>query len=153
LGIDHIGEETAFVLAKKFKKMNILKGASLEELKSAPDIGPIVAESIYDWFQKKYNQNLINKFIKAGVKIIEEKASAKSEKLAGKIFVLTGTLDILGRDEAKDKIRELGGDVSSSVSKNTDYIVVGTEPGSKYDEAKKLGVKMINEKELLKILK
>lgn len=153
LGIDHVGEETAFLLAKKLKKMDNIRNASLEELRSVPDIGPIVAESIYSWFQKKYNQNIINKFGKAGVKILEEKTSAKSEKLAGKIFVLTGTLEALGRDEAKDRVRELGGDVSSSVSKNTDYAVVGSEPGSKYDEAMKLGVKVIDEKKFLKMLK
>src|SRR3989338_1194859 len=153
LSIDHVGEETAFSLAKKFKKMDSIKNASLEDLKSVPDIGPIVAESVYNWFQRKYNQNLINKFKGAGIDILEEEVSAKSEKLAGKTFVLTGTLETLGRDEAKDRIRELGGDVSSSVSKNTDYVVAGTEPGSKYDAAKKLGVKVINEKEFLKMLR
>ncbi|MBI2068717.1 MAG: NAD-dependent DNA ligase LigA [Candidatus Yanofskybacteria bacterium] len=153
LGIDHVGEEMAFVLAKRFKKLENLKNASLEELESAPDIGPVVAESTYNWFQKKYNQNLLNKFREAGVKVLEEKMSAKSEKLAGKTFVLTGTLESLGRDEAKDRIRELGGDISSSVSKEIDYVVAGTEPGSKYDKAKKLGVKAIDEKEFLKMLK
>ncbi|OGN00865.1 MAG: hypothetical protein A2651_03155 [Candidatus Yanofskybacteria bacterium RIFCSPHIGHO2_01_FULL_42_12] len=153
LGIDHVGEETAFTLAKKFKKLGNIKNALLEEFQSVPDVGPIVAESIYGWFQKKYNQNLIDKFEKSGVRILEEKTSAKSEKLAGKTFVLTGTLETLGRDEAKDKIRELGGDVSSSVSKNTDYVVAGTEPGSKYNQAKNLGVKIVHEKEFLKMLK
>ena len=152
LGIDHVGEETAFTLAKKFKKLDNIKKASLEELKSVPDIGPVVAESIYNWFQRKYNQNLISKFKKAGIKVSEEKVSANSEKLAGKTFVLTGTLESLGRDEAKDRIRELGGDISSSASKETDYVVAGTEPGSKYDTAKKLGIKIIDEKELLKML-
>ncbi|MBI2064236.1 MAG: NAD-dependent DNA ligase LigA [Candidatus Yanofskybacteria bacterium] len=152
LGIDHVGEETAFTLAKKFKKLDNIKNAPLEKLRSVPDIGPIVAESIYNWFQRKYNQNLINKFKKAGINVLEEKVSAKSEKFAGKTFVLTGTLESLGRDEAKDKIREYGGDISSSVSKETDYVVAGTEPGSKYNTAKKLGIKIIDEKELLKML-
>ena len=152
LGIDHVGEETAFTLAKKFKKLGNIKNAPLEELRSVPDIGPIVAESIYNWFQRKYNQNLINKFKKAGINVLEEKVSTKSEKLAGKTFVLTGTLESLGRDEAKDRIRELGGDISSSVSKDTDYVVAGTEPGSKYNTAQKLGIKIIDEKELLKML-
>ncbi|MBI2674743.1 MAG: NAD-dependent DNA ligase LigA, partial [Candidatus Yanofskybacteria bacterium] len=152
LGIDHVGEETAFVLAKKFKGLEKIEDASLEDLRSVPDIGPIVAESIYNWFQKKYNQNLISKFKKAGIRVSEEKSSAKSEKLAGKTFVLTGALETLGRDEAKNRIRELGGDVSSSVSKNTGYVVAGSEPGSKYDEAKKLGIKIIDEKEFLKML-
>jgi len=163
LGIDHVGEETAFVLAKKFsakggpasgwKIFENIGKASLQELQNVPDVGPVVAESIYNWFQKKYNQNLLNKFERVGVKIVEEKTSARSEKLAGKTFVLTGTLETLGRDEAKDRIRDLGGDVSSSVSKNTGYVVAGSEPGSKYDEAKNLGVKVINEKEFLKMLK
>ncbi len=152
LGIDHVGEETAFTLAKKFKKLDKIKNAPLEKLRLVPDIGPIVAESIYNWFQRKYNQNLINKFKKAGINVLEEKVSAKSEKFAGKTFVLTGTLESLGRDEAKDKIREYGGDISSSVSKETDYVVAGTEPGSKYNTAKKLGIKIIDEKELLKML-
>jgi len=152
LGIDHVGEETAFTLAKKFKKLDNIKKASLEELKSVSDIGPIVAESIYNWFQRKYNQALIKKFRAAGVRVLEEKTFAKSEKLAGKTFVLTGTLESLGRDEAKEMIRELGGDVSGSVSKSTDYVVAGSEPGSKLDKATKLGLKIISEKEFLKIL-
>jgi len=138
----------------KIKELtNFFKHTKLEELQNIPDIGPIVAQSIFDWFQRSYNKKLLEKFEKAGIEIRIEKTSAKSEKLAGKTFVLTGTLDTLGRDEAKDRIRELGGDVSSSVSKNTDYVVAGSEPGSKYDEAKKLGVKVINEKEFLKMLK
>ncbi|MDO8663510.1 MAG: helix-hairpin-helix domain-containing protein, partial [Candidatus Wildermuthbacteria bacterium] len=162
LGIDHVGEETAFTLAKKFsakggpasgwKIFENIGKASLQELQNMPDIGPIVAESIYNWFQRKYNQNLISKFKKAGIKVSEEKVSANSEKLAGKTFVLTGTLESLGRDEAKDRIRELGGDISSSVSRETNYVVAGTEPGSKYNTAKKLGIKIIDEKELLKML-
>ena len=167
LGIDHVGEETALAIAKfaiaklkvKSKKLkvgelgNLFEHTEQEELQNIPDIGPIVAQSIYDWFQKPYNKKLVGKFEKSGIEIHIEKASARSEKLAGKTFVLTGTLETLGRDEAKDRIRELGGDVSSSVSKNTDYVVAGTEPGSKYDAAKKLGVKVINEKEFLKMLR
>lgn len=152
LGIDHVGEETAFALSKEFKTLDNLKKASLDTLMSVPDIGPVVAGSIYNWFQKKYNQNLLKKFKGVGVKIIEEKVSPNSEKLAGKMFVLTGILETLSRDQAKDKIRELGGDISSSVSKETDYVVAGTEPGSKYDRAKELGVKIIDEKEFLKVL-
>ena len=167
LGIDHVGEETSFVLAKqvqtklkikseklKIKELiNFFGNITLAELQSTPDIGPIVAKSIFDWFQRPYNKKLLEKFEKAGIEIFAEKVSARSEKLAGKTFVLTGTLEMLGRDEAKDRIRELGGDVSSSVSKETDYVVAGTEPGSKYDKAKKLGVKVITEKEFLSMLK
>ena len=167
LGIDHVGEETALALAKfasakskvkgqrsKAKELtNVFEYTKREELQNIPDIGPVVAQSIYDWFQRPYNKKLLEKFEEAGIEIQIEKASAKSERLAGKTFVLTGTLETLGRDEAKDKIRELGGDVSSSVSKETDYVVIGAEPGSKYKKAKKLGVKIINEKEFLKTLK
>ena len=166
LGIDHVGEETALAIAKfaiaklkvKSKKLkvgelgNLFEHTEQEELQNIPDIGPIVAQSIYDWFQKPYNKKLVGKFEKSGIEIHIEKASARSEKLAGKTFVLTGTLETLGRDEAKDRIRELGGDVSSSVSKNTDYVVAGNEPGSKYDKAQKLGVRVLNENEFLKIL-
>lgn len=152
LGIDHVGEETAFLLAKRFQKLDNLKEAALEELQKIPDIGPVVAESIYKWFQKPYNKKLLGKFHGVGLHIIEEKTTKKSTKLVGKIFVLTGTLESLGREEAKDKIRDLGGDVSSSVSKETDYVIAGAEPGSKYDRAKKLGVKILDEKEFLKML-
>ncbi len=153
LGIDHVGEETGFVLAKRFKTLENLQHATFNDLQSVSDIGPIVAQSIYSWFQKPYNKNILSKFKKAGVHIVEEKITKESTKLAGKTFVLTGTLETLGRDEARDKIRELGGDVSGSVSKNTDYVVAGSEPGSKYDDAKKLGVKIIDEKEFLNMVK
>ncbi|MBI2062174.1 MAG: NAD-dependent DNA ligase LigA [Candidatus Yanofskybacteria bacterium] len=153
LGIDHVGEETGFVLAKKFKSLKNIGEASLEELQNVPDVGPVVAQSIYHWFQKPYNKNILSKFKKAGVHVVEEETTKESSKFAGKTFVLTGTLESLGRDEAKDKIRELGGDVSGSVSKNTDYVVAGSEPGSKYDQAQKLGVKIINEKEFLNMVK
>ena len=153
MGIDHVGEETGFVLAKKFKKLEKIGEANLEELQNVPDIGPIVAQSIHSWFQKPYNKNILSKFKKAGVHVVEERVTQESAKLAGKTFVLTGTLETLGRDEAQDKIRELGGDVSSSVSKNTDYVIAGSEPGSKYDEAQKLGIKVIDEKEFLNMVK
>src|SRR3990167_5776917 len=152
LGIDHVGEETGFVLAKKFKTLKSIAEAGLEELQNVPDVGPVVAQSIYDWFQKPYNKNILSKFKKAGIRVIEEKVTKESDKFVGKTFVLTGTLESLGRDEAKDKIRELGGDVSGSVSKNTDYVITGSEPGSKYDEAEKLGIKIVNEKEFLEML-
>ncbi len=153
LGIDHVGEETGFVLAKKFKSLKNIAEANLEDLQSVPDVGPVVAQSIFNWFQKPYNKNILSKFKKAGVHVTEKRVAKESTKFAGKIFVLTGTLETLGRDEAQDRIRELGGDVSGSVSKNTDYVVAGSEPGSKYDDAKKLGIKIIDEKEFLKLVK
>ena len=153
LGIDHVGEETAILLANKFYKLDNLKEAALEDLRKIPDIGPVVAESIHKWFQKPYNKKLLEKFEKVGLHVSEERPKAGSTKLAGKTFVLTGTLESMSRDEAKDKIRDLGGDVSSSVSKETDYVVAGSEPGSKYDKAQKLGVRVLDEKEFLEILK
>ena len=152
LGIDHVGEETGLVLAKKFKSLKNIEEAGLEELQNVSDVGPVVAKSIYDWFQKPYNKNILSKFKKAGVHIIEERDTKESAKFAGKTFVLTGTLETIGRDEAQDKIRELGGDVSGSVSKNTDYVVAGSEPGSKYDEAKRLKIKILTEKEFLDMI-
>ncbi len=152
LGIDHVGEETAFTLARRFQKLDAIAKAKLDDLNNAPDIGPVVAESIYEWFQKPYHLKLLEKFKKAGITVLEEKKKKGSDKLAGKTFVLTGSLESMTRDEAKDRVRELGGDISSSVSKETDYVVAGTEPGSKFDKAKKLGVKIIDEKEFLKII-
>jgi DNA ligase (NAD+) len=121
-------------------------------LNNIHDIGPIVAESIYDWFQKPYNRKLLDEFEKAGVHVINERGGKNSNKLKGKTFVLTGTLESLSREGAKDKIRDLGGDVSSSVSENTDFVIAGSEPGSKYDKAKKLGIKILTEKQFLEML-
>lgn len=152
LGIDHVGEETGFVLAKKFKSLKNIEEVGLEELQNVSDIGPVIAQSIYNWFQKPYNKNILSKFKKAGVNMVEEKLTKKSTKLVGKTFVLTGTLESLGQNEAQDKIRELGGNVSSSISKNTDYVVAGSKPGSKYDQAERLKVKIIDEKEFLELI-
>jgi len=167
LGIRHVGEESALLLAKRIsdvgcrisdKNISIskitkhFKEMTLEELEKLEDVGPIVAESIYDWWHNKHNLELMDKLEENGVSIANRKSQIANRKLVGKTFVLTGTLTGLTRDEAKVKIRELGGDVSSSVSKNTDYVVAGTEPGSKYERGKKLGVKIINEKEFIKLI-
>lgn len=153
LGIRHVGEETAIDLANQFGSLEKLKKASLEELLRVKDIGEVVAKSIYDWFRDKRNLKLLERLVKVGVKIISPKLKAKSQKLKDKTFVFTGELESMTRDEAKEKIRELGGNVSSSVSKNTDFVVVGKEPGSKYNKAKKLGVKIIREEEFLRMVK
>jgi len=150
LGIRHVGEETANILAMRFGSIENLEKATLEELKEIPDIGEIVAESIYKWFKDKTNLKFIKELLEAGVKIIPPKKIKM--KLKGKSFVFTGTLKSMTRDEASEKVRLLGGDVSSSVSKNTDYVVVGENPGSKYKKAKKLKVKIINEKEFLRLI-
>lgn len=152
LGIMHVGEETARVLAQHFKTLDKIASASEEELTAVEDIGPIVAHSIAEWFKLPYHKKILKKFEQAGLKIIADKGAVKG-KLFGKTFVLTGTLDSMSRQEAGAKIRALGGKVSSSVSKETSYVVAGSEPGSKYDQAERLKVKIIDEKEFLKMVK
>ncbi len=153
LGIRHVGEETAIDLADHFNSLKKLKQTDVNELVEIEDVGEVVAKSIYHWFQNKRNLKLLDKLDKVGVNIVNPKRRVKSKKLKGKIFVFTGELKNMSRDEAKQKIRQLGGDPSSSVSKNTDYLVVGKQPGSKYDQAKKLKVKIIKEKKFLNMLK
>ena len=152
LGILHVGEETAIDLAKHFGTLEKLAEASEEKLARLHDIGPVVAKSIYKWFQNPQNLKFLKKLKEAGV-IIKSLSRGKSsnQKLLGLTFVLTGGLENLTRDEAKEKIRQKGGEISESVSKKIDYVVAGREAGSKLERAKKLGVKIINEQELLKI--
>jgi len=155
LGIRHVGEESAINLANHFGNLEKLRNAEIEDLIRVKDTGNVVAESIYRWFRDSKNIKLLGKLRNAGVKIpAYAKASAgrQNPKVLNKTFVLTGELESMTRDEAKEKIRELGGDVSGSVSKNTDFVVRGAEPGSKYDEAKKLGVKILTEKDFLKLI-
>lgn len=173
LGIRHVGEETAqllakMVAAKKAKTttsmtidelITIFSSFELVELESLEDIGPIVSASIYDFWRNEHNLKLLRKFEKNGVSLSLQKvnnlsgASGQEMKLANKSFVLTGTLASLTRGEAKDKIKALGGKVKENVSADTDYLVLGTEPGSKYEKAKKLGLKILTEKEFLEIIK
>jgi DNA ligase (NAD+) len=154
LGIRHVGEETSVVLADYFGSIEKLQKASREGLKKIPDIGGKVSESIYSWFRSKKNQKLIDDLMKVGVRILPpRKQSVTSRKLEGKTFVLTGSLEEMTRSEAERKIRFLGGHPSSAVSKKTDFVVVGKEPGSKIEKAKELGVKIISEKEFLGLIK
>jgi len=151
LGIRHVGEETAINLAHYFGQIEKLKKANLEELLRVKDIGQVVAKSVFTWFNNRVNQRFVDKLIKSG--LIIGRVKTVQRKLAGQVFVLTGELKSLTREEAKAKIRELGGDVSSSVSGNTDFVVAGKEAGSKYEKAKKLGVKIVGEGEFLRMLK
>lgn len=153
LGIRHIGEESAIDLAKYFKSVENIKKATLEDLEDLPDFGAVMAQSVFDWFRNEHNIQILKKLEKNGVVIRSEKNIESKGKLEGKKFVLTGTLESLTRNEAKSKIRELGGDMSGSVSKNTDYVIVGDNPGSKYDKARELGIKILSEEEFLKIIK
>jgi DNA ligase (NAD+) len=150
LGIIHVGEQTAQDLANYFGSLPKLMKANKEQINNLANIGPVVSNSIYEYFQDKSNLNFIDKLISNGVSIYHEKA--KSLKLSSFTFVLTGTLSTMSRDEAKKKIVENGGSVASSVSTNTSYVVTGDKPGSKYDEALKLGIKILKEDEFLKIV-
>ncbi len=155
LGIRNVGEEMAYILAERFGSLEKLANASLEELEEIEGIGEISAYSIYNWFKKEKNQEFLKKLKKAGVIVEEmktEKKGQKEQKLKGKIFVFTGALGNFTREEAKEKVRRLGGIVSESVSKRTDYLVVGKDPGSKLEKAKKFNVRTINEKEFLKMI-
>ncbi len=163
LGIRNIGEQTAndlvdYLTGRGYRLdtqnfLSVFQNLSLEDLTSVKDIGPTVAKSVYDYFHQPANIKFIQKLFKNGVEVVQpEQAVGQARPLSGKTFVLTGSLASLTRDEAKQKIRTLGGQVSGSVSKQTDYVVVGKEPGSKYDKAKQLGVKIIYEPEFLKLL-
>jgi DNA ligase (NAD+) len=149
LGIPQVGEGTAIRLAERFGTIEKLMDAMDAALMSVPDVGPRVAEAILAFFKEKENRELVRALVKNGVRIKSMKREARNMKHVGEIFVLTGTLSSLSRDEAKEKIRAAGAEVSESVSKKTDYVVVGEDPGSKYEKAKKLGVKIIGEKEFL----
>lgn len=153
LGIRHVGEETAFDLAQHFTSLEALSHANIEELLGVENIGGVVAESIHDFFRGEKNKKLVHELLKNGVVPIPPHEVKKTGGLVGKIFVVTGTLQNLSRDEIKEMIKRLGGDVSSSVSKQTDYVVVGEDPGSKYDKAKKLGISILNEQDFLALAK
>ncbi len=149
LGIIHVGEETANLLAIYFGDFNDLMSAGEEELQRVPGIGEKAAQSIKEWFGNKNNKDLLQKLLKV---VDIQKPPKISKKLSGKIFVFTGTLETITRNTAKEKIRLMGGDVSGSVSKETDFVVAGENPGSKYDKAKSLGVKIASEREFLNII-
>jgi DNA ligase (NAD+) len=151
LGIRHVGAQTAVDLANHFRKLDSLGSASLDELRQVEGVGEIVADSILLWFDDEENQKLLSKFRSLGVWPKEVKHVGG--KLAGKKFAITGTLNELGRDEAAEKIRKLGGAFQSSVGKDTDYLVTGDNTGSsKLEKAKKYGTKTIDEGALLKML-
>ncbi len=153
LGIRHVGERAAKILAERFGSMERLSRASFEELVAIPEIGPKIAESVADFFATEKNRDLIQKLAAAGVNMQEEKAPAQAKPLAGKLFVLTGTLSRYTRQQAQELIEGLGGRVTSSVSKKTDYVVVGEDPGSKYEKAVALGVPVLREKDFIELIK
>ncbi len=152
LGILHVGAQTARDVANAFNTLEAVKHAWREDWIEIDGVGPKVGESILNFFQDEHNLELVDKLLKVGVKIqLPEKP--KSNKLGGKTFVVTGTLSSMSREEVEAKVREMGGKASGSVSVKTDFVIVGANPGSKYNTAKKLGVKIISEEEFLKLVK
>ncbi|MCM8778556.1 MAG: NAD-dependent DNA ligase LigA [Candidatus Omnitrophica bacterium] len=152
LGIRHVGEKAAMVLAERFKDIDSLMQAKEGALMEIYEVGPVMAESIFNFFRQKSTQDLIKKFKKAGVNLKEEEKRLGPQPLKGKKFVFTGELSEFTRKEAEELVRNLGGETSSSVSKYIDYVVVGENPGSKYAKAKDLGIKIIDEDEFKKLI-
>ena len=150
LGIRMVGERTAQFLAEHFGSMEELESASVEELQAVNEVGPRIAESIVEFFGIAANRKLVERLREAGLTLTGHKKQ-RGTKLAGKTFVLTGTLAHFTRDEAKKMIEDAGGKVTGSVSKKTDYLVAGTDAGSKLDKAKELGVKVVDENEMEKL--
>jgi DNA ligase (NAD+) len=152
LGIFSVGERTGQLLAEHFSSLEELAVAKEEQLEAVHEVGPKVAASIVEFFSEPANRQLIKRLNKAGVHPTAEKREVKSQKLAGKSFVFTGGLANRSREEAGELVQQHGGKVSGSVSKKTDYVVVGTDAGSKYDKAKELGVTILTESEFEKLL-
>ncbi len=151
LGIRHVGAKTATILARKYLDLDNLINSSEEELSDIPDIGEEISKSVYNYFQDDHNLEIINKLKELGVNTKYLGKSIDNPNIKDKSFVITGTLNIK-RDDLKDKIITNGGKVIDSVSKKTDYVILGENPGSKYDKAIKLGIKILNEKEIFEML-
>jgi DNA ligase (NAD+) len=152
LGIRFVGERAAMLLARHFQGLDALAQASVEDIDAIYEIGPVVAQSVHEWFQSPANSSLVDRLAKAGVRTSEEGGAVRSLNLKGMQFVLTGTLPGMTRDEAKAAIEERGGRVTSSVSKKTSVVVFGSEPGSKLEKARELGVPCVEEAEFRRML-
>jgi DNA ligase (NAD+) len=152
IGIRYVGVHAAKLLADHFENIEKLKKATFDEINVIPEIGPVIAESVVKFFKEPQNLQLIERLKQAGVCLSKKVKKEEFLPLSGKTFVLTGSLESFSRSEATKIIEELGGRVSSSVSKNTDYVVVGESPGSKYERAKKLGIPTINEEEFKRLI-
>jgi DNA ligase (NAD+) len=153
LGIRFVGERTAVFLAEAFGSMVKIAGANAEELQEAEEVGPKVAESIVQFFQEPRNRELVERLQAAGLQFEYTSTRPRRGPLKGLTFVLTGTLPHLSRDEAKKLIEAAGGKVSGTVSRKTNYVVAGADPGSKIDKAQELGIKVVTEEELLELIK
>jgi DNA ligase (NAD+) len=152
LGIRHVGGTVAQTLARHFVTLDALEAASEAEINEVEGIGEVIARSVHEFFRQPRNAKVLRKLRKAGVRTADERRATKTGPLAGKTFVLTGGLESMSREEATAVIEEAGGKATSSVSKKTDYVVAGDNPGTKYDKAQQLGVAIIGEAELLKMV-
>ena len=152
LTIRNVGKETANLLASEFLNLDNLMNASVEDLSKVEGVGEIIAQEIYEFFRKPETIDFLAELKAQGVNpsVVQQSVS---DELKGKTFVLTGTLQNMTRDEASEKIREMGGKTSSSVSKNTSFVVAGESAGSKLDKAQKLGVIILSENDFLKMIK
>jgi DNA ligase (NAD+) len=153
LGIRHIGGQSAQILAEHFGSLQALMEADQQTLEAIDQIGPKMAESVHEYFRNSDNRAVINELLAAGVKPKQAKAAKKATgRLAGKTIVVTGTLESFSRQQAEQAIRQAGGKTSSSVSKKTDFVLAGKEPGSKIEKARKFGVAVMDEKQFLQIV-
>ena len=152
LSIGEVGSKTAADIARRFGSLENLKSAKYNDIKAVKDIGPVIAENVFEFFKDQENLDEIDRLQKSGVIIENPKQRNFSSPIAGKTFVLTGTLEGMSRAEASELIVQNGAEVSGSVSKNTDFVLAGEKPGSKFDKAKALGVKIISKDEFLAML-
>ncbi|HEX2521874.1 MAG TPA: helix-hairpin-helix domain-containing protein, partial [Terriglobia bacterium] len=152
LGIRHVGERTAQILAQRFSSMDRLMNASQAELESVFEVGPVVAESIFRFFVQPANRQVVAKLKAAGVNMTAKGAAMKSSHLQGKQFVLTGKLPGLSREQAAALIEQHGGRVTASVSKKTDFVLAGEDAGSKLEKATTLGIAVIDEPTFLRLI-
>jgi len=157
LGIRHVGEEMAEILAQHFGSIdydnaNSLANASEEQLMSIPTVGPKIADSVTAFFRQEENRRIINRLKEAGVRLEEEVAKPEELPLSGQEFVITGRLEALTREEAEERIKALGGATKDNVTRKTTYLVVGADPGSKLARAQELGTKQLTEEEFLRLL-
>jgi len=152
LGIHHIGGQSAQILAEHFGSLDALMAADEQTLEAIEQIGPTMAKSVHEYFRDAKNRAVIEQSLAAGVKPERPKRTRPSGNLAGKTIVVTGTLESFTRQQAEQAIRQAGAKAASSVSKKTDFVLAGKEPGSKLDKAQKLGVKVINEEQFVEML-
>jgi DNA ligase (NAD+) len=152
LGIRHVGSYVASVLARQARSIAVLRQASVEYLQVIPEVGPTIAASVVEFFRQPRNRKILEKLERAGVRMEEEAREEAAQSLAGKSFVLTGALESFTREQAQAALEARGARVGSSVSKKTDYVVAGKDPGSKYDKARELGISILDEAGLLALL-